>query len=225
MKSFLLATVAVVALSSAAVAADAVAELPVASTYNWTGGYVGGLISYGWGHTRALDDGFPSDKIKYDGALGGVTAGYNWQFGNVVAGVEGDISFGKVKGSGDGGNWGCGSPDSCTFSTDWLATVRGRAGYAFDNVLPYLTAGLAVGRTKGSLGGSCPSDDWCGSDTRVGWAVGAGLEVAFSQNWSVKGEYLYADLGKAHFGTGNGGDGFEAKFKINTVRLGVNYKF
>lgn len=212
--------------SGTALAADPAVDLPVASTHDWTGAYIGGLVSYGWGKTHALDDNDPSDKIDYDGGLGGVTAGYNWQSGNIVAGIEGDISFGKIKGSGDGGSgWGCGTTDTCTFTTDWLGTVRGRVGYAFDNVLPYLTAGVAVGRTKGNLSGRCPGDEWCGSDNRVGWTAGAGLEVAFDRNWSVKGEYLYTDLGKAHFGDGNGGDGFEAKFKFHAVRIGLNYKF
>ncbi|MGX9145969.1 outer membrane protein [Mesorhizobium sp. 128a] len=226
MKSALLAVAFAAIALTPALAADALVEAPVAAVHDWTGVYLGGVVGYGWGTTHALDDGSPSDGIKYDGVLGGIAIGYNKQFGNIVAGVEADFSASGLKGSGDGGTgWGCGTTDTCTFSTQWLGTARARVGYAVENFLPYVTGGLAIGRVKGELSGFCPGDEWCGSDTKTGWTAGGGLEWAFNQNWSAKAEYLYTDLGTGHFGTGNGGDGFEAKFKFNTVRFGVNYHF
>lgn len=228
MKHLLLAAVLVAGFTGNALAADAVAveEAPaVVTVFDWTGAYVGGVAGYGWGTTNAEDDGSPSDDIDYDGFLGGVTVGYNKQFGQVVLGVEADLSAAGLSGSGDGGvSWGCGFTDTCTFDVDWLGTVRARAGYAFENFLPYLTAGLAFGGIKGELSG-CPGDEWCGSDTKAGWAAGGGVEWAFNEKWSAKAEYLYVDLGKGEFDSGGGGSGFEAEFKFHTIRLGVNYHF
>lgn len=75
-------------------------------------------------------------------------------------------------------------------------------GYAVGPVLPFVSAGVAVGRVSGELDGECPGDDWCGSDTKTGWTAGGGLEWAFNDKWSAKAEYLFVDLGSAHFGEG-----------------------
>jgi outer membrane immunogenic protein len=195
------------------------------SPIDWSGVYVGGMVGYGSGKTRAIDGvslDRPSEKIGYSGAVGGLTAGYNKQFGNIVLGVEGDVSGASMSGSGDGGyGWGCGYEDICTFQVDWAATLRARLGYAVGPALPFVSAGLALGRVSGGLDGYCPGDDWCGSDTKSGWTAGGGLEWAFNDKWSAKAEYLFVDLGRAHFG----GGGFLADFKFHTARLGVNYHF
>jgi outer membrane immunogenic protein len=225
MKRLLLAAAAIAASVSPVFSADMVQ--PAAVVHNWTGAYVGGVVGYGWGTTHALDNNSPSTGIGYDGFLGGVELGYNYQFSNnVVLGAETDFSFSDLGGQGDGGpGWGCGTPDTCTFDVKWFGTARARVGYAFGNVMPYLTGGLAYGHTKGNLASYCPGTAWCGDDTKFGWTAGAGAEWAINDRWSIKAEYLYVDLGKSHFGTGNGGDGFEAQFRVNTARLGVNYKF
>jgi outer membrane immunogenic protein len=232
--------------SSAAFAADAIQSLPeapVASTYTWTGAYAGVHAGYGWGHTRDTNNP-AAEKKDIDGGLGGIQAGYNYQFdNNIVLGVEGDISFGSIN-----NKW----RDPNQYSGYWtedkvtaLGTLRARLGYAVDNFLPYVTGGLAIGRTKHSLGcdpalvsagiGSCASDpsrvfSTSESKTSTGYAVGFGGEYAFSSNWTLKAEYLYTDLGKnsvtlidPHFPSSINERKFETKF--STVRLGVNYRF
>ena len=89
----------------------------------------------------------------------------------------------------------------CKTSNSWLATVRGRVGYAFDRFLPYITGGLAVGNIKASQPGFTGGDD-----TNAGWTAGGGLEFVIAGNWTAKAEYLYVDLGKFNCGLacGNG---------------------
>ena len=117
--------------------------------YNWTGFYLGINGGGGWG--RSQWDGV--DKFDVSGGLIGGTIGYNWQFGQSVVGLEGDIDWSGISGSHHG-------PVSagCETRNHWLATVRGRVGYAFDRFLPYLTGGLAVGdinaTAPGFAGGS-----------------------------------------------------------------------
>ena len=119
-------------------------------------------------------------------------------------GLEGDIDWSNIKGSITTTCLG-----TCQTSNNWLGTARGRVGYAFDRFLPYLTAGAAFGDVKGSVAGVGSF-----SETKVGWAGGAGLEYAFIDNWSAKLEYLYVDLGKATCNaTCSGGDPFDVTFK------------
>lgn len=191
---------------------------------NWAGLYGGVQVGYAMGATQARDDGVPSSDIDYDGWLGGVTLGYNHPVGNYILGVEGDYALGSASGSGDGGSsWGCGSNDKCSFVVKELGTLRLRVGYDMGNVLPYLTAGLAFGKTQGQADHSCP--DWCGEDTQTGWTAGAGAEFVINPKWSAKLEYLYVDLDRGSFSVGDGGSGFEADFKFHTARVGVNYRF
>jgi outer membrane immunogenic protein len=93
--------------------------------------------------------------------------------------------------------------------------VRGRAGYAFNNILFYGTGGLAFGELRAETFGLSESH------TTVGWALGGGTEFGFAPNWSAKIEYLYVDLSDSRFtitGTTNG-------LRSNIVRAGVNYHF
>ncbi len=130
--------------------------------YNWTGFYLGINGGGGWG--RSQWDGV--DKFATSGGLIGGTIGYNWQFGQAVVGIEGDIDWSGIRGS---TNNLC--PLGCETRNHWLATTRGRIGYAFDRFLPYLTAGLAFGDINATTPGF-PG----GSITTAGWTVGGGLE-------------------------------------------------
>ena len=101
------------------------------------------------------------------------------------------------------------------FSNPWFGTVRGRAGYAMNNVLIYGTGGFAYG------GGTVSFGAISSSQTHTGWTVGAGVEVGLTQNWSAKAEYLYLRLDDQSYvltGLNNG-------FQSNLFRLGVNYRF
>jgi outer membrane immunogenic protein len=186
----------------------------VVSYYNWTGLYAG--INAGYGFGTSDWSAVPSATNKPKGFMGGGTLGYNWQSGAIVYGVEGDIDWSNVK---DKVN--CAGAITCETSNPWLATFRGRVGYAFDRWLPYVTGGGAYGNVKataaaGALAASSSSNE-------LGWTLGAGLEYAFLGNWTAKIEYLYVDLGNFNAATAPAVN--NVSFKENIVRAGLNYKF
>jgi len=223
--------------------------------YSWAGYYVGANLGYhfgkdatstttdptGWGAggAAAIDSTAPGSASP-KGFIGGLQAGYNWQFGNFVAGVEADVNF--MSGSASRSVTKIPviiSTDVFTTSaqTSFLATVRPRLGYAvWDRGLFYGTAGLAIARLKfsdsfGAIGNtSVASVDT--TKTKMGWAIGAGFEYGFSQAWTVRIEYLYADLGSSDTQIPScslcaaGSDiAVHHKYTDNIVRLGVNYRF
>jgi outer membrane immunogenic protein len=183
--------------------------------FSWTGFYVGINGGYGWGKSSWSDAFGISGDFNVKSALVGTTVGYNLQTGSWVWGVEGDIDVSWIKGS---------TPAlfcvGCETRNDWLATGRGRIGYAWDRWLPYLTGGAAFGDIKSNILGT--SD----TKTKIGWTVGAGIEYAFMGEWSVKAEFLYVDLGKATCGTAVCGIDTDVSFKkVNIGKIGVNYRF
>ena len=101
------------------------------------------------------------------------------------------------------------------FSNPWFGTLRGRFGFAINNVMLYGTAGLAYGELKGEFLGLEENK------TLVGWTAGAGIEYGFTQNWSAKLEYLYMDLGSRTYSITGVDNGLHSSF----LRLGVNYHF
>ena len=128
--------VAALVVAQSATAADlSVAPLykapppAMAPAYNWSGFYLGINGGGGWGHSNWDTS---SDRIGLSGGLVGGTAGYTWQVGSAVLGLEGDIDWANLKGT----NSSTLCPAGCSTSDTWLSTVRGRAGYAFGGVLP-----------------------------------------------------------------------------------------
>ena len=122
------------------------------------------------------------------------------------------------------------TPTSIHDSLRWFGTVRGRAGLALDNVLMYLTAGLAYDRTNHTeIDGAPASLNADLSVTKVGFAAGVGTECGLEPHWSVKAEVLYVDLGKSSTTIGPFSGGISGRFDtLDTmwiVRAGVNYKF
>jgi outer membrane immunogenic protein len=186
--------------------------------YNWTGVYIGANAGYGWGTTSwsALGSNF-----NVNGGLVGGQLGYNWQFGQFVYGIEGDIDWSGIKGnSANNGFAGC-FGNVCTTNNHFISTVRGRAGVAIDRWLPYVTGGLAVGNIESTTPFTTGVNQ-----TNAGWTIGAGLEYAFAPNWSAKVEYLYVDLGNASCGFSCGFPaGNTVDFTTNIVRGGVNFHF
>jgi outer membrane immunogenic protein len=168
------------------------------NAYSWAGPYLGGNLGYSWG---SVDN----NPTKPSGFEGGVQAGYNWQTGPWVFGVEGDIQA-------------TGADDTFApwkFSNPWFGTVRGRGGYALNNIFFYGTAGLAFGELRGQTFGLTESQ------TNFGFTAGVGAEFGLTQNWSAKVEYLYVDLANSNFvvtGASNG-------YRFGTLRAGVNYHF
>lgn len=168
---------------------------PAAAFTNWSGFYIGGNLGYGWGS---------SDFDDPSGFMAGVQAGYNFQFNSpFVLGIEADFDLTGISAGG--------------FSLDTFGTVRGRAGFTFDRVMFYGTAGFAYGQGNFDLFGLSSNR------TQTGWTLGAGLEMALDRHWSAKFEYLYFDLGAADFPTlvGPQSVGFDG----NVLRGGVNYRF
>ncbi|HET9616845.1 MAG TPA: outer membrane protein [Pseudolabrys sp.] len=204
MKRKLLAAAVAVLMAGAASAADLgrgpapYYSAPAVSGYNWAGFYAGLNAGYEWGKVSGTA-GNPS------GLAGGVQAGYNWQNGQFVFGGETDLQL-------------SGADDTFApwkFSNPWFGTLRGRVGYAMNNILFYGTGGLAYGDLKGEL------NSLTETKTEFGWTLGAGMEVGLAPNWSAKVEYLYMDLGSRSFSiTGN-----ENGFSASVLRLGVNYHF
>jgi outer membrane immunogenic protein len=105
---------------------------------------------------------------------------------------------------------------------NWLGTVRGRIGYAFDRFLPYITGGVAFGGVRGAYAVTTPAGAFTatGSDTNFGWTLGGGLEYAFTPNLSLKAEYLYVDLGDVTPTPLHNVD-----VTSHVVRAGLNFRF
>jgi outer membrane immunogenic protein len=200
---------AAVALMAAGLASAQAADLPYGSrapytvnqplnAFSWAGPYIGGNLGYNWG---SVDN----NPTKPSGVLGGVQAGYNWQNGPLVFGVEGDF---QANGAEDTfAPW--------KFSNPWFGTVRGRVGYAFNNILVYGTGGLAFGALRAETFGLSESH------TNAGRTVGVGAEVGLAQNWTGKIEYLYVDLADSRFSV----TGLPNGYQFGLVRIGVNYHF
>ena len=168
------------------------------NAYSWAGPYLGGTLGYEWGSVG-------NNPTKPSGLVGGLTAGYNWQNGPWVFGAEGDINL-------------TGANDTFApwkFSNPWFGTVRGRAGYAFNNILFYGTCGLAFGGLRGETFGLSESH------TSLGWTLGAGAEFGLAQNWTAKIEYLYIDLDSSNFVI----TGAKNDYRFGVVRAGINFHF
>jgi len=235
----------------------------VAAVYDWTGFYIGTNLGYSWG--RGSTDGSVTGtrtvavlvappvttalaplplvgRADVNGFIGGGQLGYNWQRGSWLLGLEGDIQFSSERGSGDVCATACpaGFVFTRDYKLDWFGTVRGRVGFLpAERILLYATGGLAYGGFSGSSW-TLPLDIGTWSRTSVGWTVGAGVEAALGNDWSVKFEYLYMDLG--HVGgssatnttvaaiqgttiTTNLAYAFNTRFTDSIARVGLNYHF
>jgi outer membrane immunogenic protein len=215
---FAIAGLATITATSAASAADLPRKaLPYSTPIYapvWSGFYVGVNAGYGW---ATYDTAVGSDKMK--GFIGGGQLGYNWQFGSIVAGVEGDFQYSGQKRSETAVIGGV------TFTGDekvqYFGTARGRLGYAFDSILLYATGGAAWTNLKASvsaLGATVSTDT-----TKMGWTAGGGVEWMFLPRWSVKAEYLYIDSGTTDLTVA--GVTVSGKLKDQVARVGVNYHF
>ncbi|MBK9082254.1 MAG: porin family protein [Rhizobiales bacterium] len=221
MKSSILAIVATLAGVAAAQAADlprrsapyAPAPAAYQQGHNWTGFYAGVNAGYGWAKHKG-----PLYGNESGGMIGG-TVGYNQQLSNnIVVGVEGDLGVANVRSTGAAPG-----PVKGSTKVTSLATVRGRVGYAVDRALVYGTAGYAGGNVKAALADTPNGLNFREERWHHGYALGAGLEYAFTNNVSAKAEYIYANLGKkTYFG---GPDTMSSGTNLSTVRGGVNYKF
>src|SRR4051794_18996250 len=140
--------------------------------YNWNRAYVGVNLGYQWGKVTNWDGG------ESNGVMGGGQIGYNWQFNQFVLGLEADLQGSAAEGT----------FAAYKFANPWFGTVRGRAGYAMNNVLLYLTGGLAYGAGRVEFAGASETQ------THLGWALGGGGEGGLTPNWSARAGYLYVRL-------------------------------
>jgi outer membrane immunogenic protein len=211
MKRFLIAGAIAFAAAGQALAADLpppvappprapATYVPVVPVFSWTGIYIGLNGGYNFGTVSpTAGTGFNTDGFLVGGTIGG-----NYQFGSFVIGIEGDGDYNSLSTTPPG------AAPGTTFSSDWLATVRGRAGYAIDRLLIFGTGGAAF--APASLTGA-------GTTTMTGWTAGGGIEYAFTPNWTAKVEYLYVDFGSQTLGGGTFSQ------TDNVIRGGVNFKF
>jgi outer membrane immunogenic protein len=246
MKRLLLTTVSALALISArpGLAADLPTRMPVkaapapARVFSWTGCYLGGHVGWGWGRKTVADtpngdlvDFFvpgtvTSMDVNTNGFLGGGQIGCDYQFAtNWVVGVEGNFSWADISGSSTLPDF-TGATVTADAKTDWLASVTGRLGYAWDHWLLYAKGGAAWAHDKYNF--TSYLGTWAASETRSGWTVGGGLEWAFADNWSAKLEYQYYDFGNrdvTFVSPGLTTNVENIKQQIQTVKLGLNYRF
>jgi outer membrane immunogenic protein len=250
------AMVGISAASAADMAVKAPRPAPIVAVYDWTGGYAGVNGGWAWDNSAGHLDTYSTAPgvdftplvaagvvpinlgAKNEGGFGGAQVGYNWQTDRWVFGLEADIQGADLGRAGlifvPGG-----FTNAVTITwrdrIDWFGTVRGRIGLAANNVLFYGTGGLAYGGVNSSVSlVATPSaaGNFAGSisDTRFGWAAGAGVEWGITANWTAKAEYLHVDLGSSsvtitdpHYPSAFATYGF--RHQLDTVRVGVNYKW
>ncbi len=197
----------------------------------FTGAYVGAHIGYA---QQSLDI---SDKLNGggwgddDGAFtGGVLSGYNIQCGKLLVGYEGDINFLDTSATV--------TVDTARLesSLDWYGTSRVRLGFIHnDNMLIYITGGLAYGDVQHTFSDSSLGFRKSTSDTQYGWTLGGGVELLHTGNWGLRVEGLYVDLGdetERYTNTTRTGTctttcealvGWEDEFWV--ARVGLTYRF
>ena len=216
-------------------------------TRNWAGMFVGGTVGYGIARNDSTFNDpsplFPNAEAFFlspRGFQGGGILGYNWQFGSMVVGVEGD-----VQGASGSGYLSCltacnaNVPTTINQTEPWYGTVRGRLGYAAGPALFYATAGMAVGEVKETinqplLGGRTFAGSFSHSRPS-GFAVGGGIENKLDifgwlgPNWTTRTEYLYVDLGSVTDVLVNpvlgGAETLTSNLHEHVWRTVVSYKF
>jgi outer membrane immunogenic protein len=263
--------VAMSALATGAMAADLPSRaappvfVPPPPVFSWTGFYLGinagyafdgdqstGISANDAGSAVGLTDGAVSPFVqnRSDGFTGGGQIGYNYQFpnsgyfggsGGVVVGLEADASYTDLNQTSD--TLGLGGFDTQIHSrTDFVGTVRGRLGYAFDRFLVYGTGGFAYGDVHSStnlIGAGSPFYSGAQNSLRTGYAYGGGIEYALpttsflnvfhSSAVTVKAEFLRYDLGSTSYLVPAPFPGSSFTSRVHTdgniVRAGLNFKF
>ena len=226
---------AAAAFSGSALAADPVQDYE----HDWSGFYIGAHAGYGEADVNGkytgeeggsedflLDDG-GTFELDLNGFVGGIQAGHNWQSGNFVFGFEIDATL--VDWSDDLNN----DDELVRADTDFVGTLRGRAGFAMDNLLLFGTAGVAITDTNYYVNDH--TDDTDPNEygnlrlNDFGLVVGGGVEYAFDENWSIKAEGLYFIFDDKQDGSGLTHDSEDDDFaKLNDawmIRAGVNFHF
>jgi outer membrane immunogenic protein len=206
---------------------------PVAGLkYDWTGFYLGINVGGGWGSSSWQD---PLGKVSTEtfsvpGWLVGGSIGYNWQFGKWAFGLEGDGDWSRFRGSSV-----CGAFGTCETRIYSIDTARGRIGYAFDRILPYVTAGLAIDEIAADRDFAVSSNgkhikfivtDTTNQGTGFGYVVGVGVEAAIYGQWTAKIEYQHVGFEKFNCGNACSPPSSTAvKFDSDILKTGLNFRF
>jgi outer membrane immunogenic protein len=253
-QQILMAAAGAVALTGSALAADLPmaapppAYIPPPPLFSWTGIYVGGQIGYAWGAGNFNDSGFDPITGTFisgtlgstpSGVIGGAHLGYQYQFNQLVLGIEGSVDGTSLSNTAVavfpvafGG-----STLTAHSTADVQGSIRGKAGIALDRVLIYGTGGVAFGGFNTDFTLSAPNfvppffATANRSTTRVGWTAGGGLQYAVTNNWWVFAEYRFSDFGTLrdnNLGASlPAGAFFNANRRLqeNQVQAGFSYKF
>jgi outer membrane immunogenic protein len=243
MRTLLLSTVAFAALAGSAFAADLPSrkEAPVyiapTPVFSWTGFYVGADIGGAFASTSLNNTitGWNSRSDNTTGVMGGGYVGYNYQINNWVLGVEGDF---QGTSNSQSASWvapvtvglvPAGDVLQEKSSMDWLGSINGRLGIAYDRALFYAIGGAAWAGANESLTAFSPAGVFLASasnnKTLSGFDVGAGVEYAFTPNWVGRVEYRYYDFGNDNFSAFTAATPFRLQTSVNTVRVGLAYLF
>src|ERR1700687_4127716 len=194
------------------------AYIPPVPLFSWSGLYFGINGGWGFGHSdwNISAFGFDTGNFNINGGLVGATLGVNWQVNAWVFGIEGDFDGSWIDGK-SSVSPGC-NVVNCETKDKWLATLRGRVGYAADRVLFYATGGGAFGDVLANT-----TSNWQRAN-KGRWTAGGGIEAAFTNNLTARVEYLFVDLQNSTF-TPVPAVPVTVKFNANLIRVGLDYKF
>ncbi|MDB5541342.1 MAG: porin family protein [Devosia sp.] len=188
---------------------------------DWSGFYAGVHGGMGTGEI-SMTDTFTSTTATASGWLAGLQAGYNFEAGNFVLGVEGDVSWADIGVEFDSGASGT------HYRVDWMASLRGRAGVTLDSALLYGTAGIETAGASVSIWNASPGITDDVGATHSGWVAGLGAELMVTENVSLRGEYLYHALGDEPY-TITAPDLTQATadlgYAFRTLTVGANFHF
>jgi outer membrane immunogenic protein len=220
----LLATLA----AAPALAADPIIEAP---GFNWSGFYAGVQAGYAWGNSLADYAANPPPgrtPIAPRGGLVGAYAGYNHAFANnVVLGIDADVAYANVRGTGTfaliGGPPIAGETDSVQLN--WSGAARVRLGMAVGRVLPYVAGGVAFGGVAHQAVSANPNFNGSWRATYIGYTVGAGADFAVTDMIVLRGEYRFTDFGRRSFGNPPPITLHSVDLTTHDVRFGLAVKF
>ncbi|TLP47127.1 MULTISPECIES: outer membrane protein [Cohaesibacter] len=211
------------AVSLASLQAASAADMQMEMTHDWSGIYAGLSAGYGFGNVdQSSTFGGLRNSLDMSGAIGGVVVGYNYQSNNFVFGVEADASLANIEGSSAAaaGKTCFVATPNCHQEVNALLTARARVGVAFDSIMPYVTGGLALAHVKKDRNvAGFDYDNWS-----TGFAVGAGVDYALKDGFSLRAEYLYASIEdqKVTIGGVTNTDKFDG---LNIFRVGLTKSF
>lgn len=206
----------------AAAIADSARAADWAQPTDWTGAYVGAHFGYGTGtfgpNTNPLMREAQFLDASVMGFVGGYQLGHDWQLANrFVVGVDATVTFGGPP-----------QPNQLTMpfttSIDYIAMVRPRIGYAFGNVMPYATAGVAWGGTRVEI--NAPTGELLGEKRAIhaGWTVGGGVEYVLTGHWTARLAYDYVELGPRTYVLESIPTAVTVQPKIHLATVGINYR-